>query len=64
MGVVWGAWDPELTPDRDQAWWSRTIAAARERILGEGQALAEAVAIPTSSPVYDVGVIDGPDLQS
>jgi len=58
MGVVWGAWDPELDRRNDQAWWSRTMPAARERILGEGQGAGEAVA-SQRRPVYDVGVIDG-----
>ena len=57
MGVVWGAWDPEL--DRRVA--IKLVAAAggsaRERILIEGQALAR-LSHPNVVPVYDVGVVD------
>ena len=56
MGVVWGAWDPEL---------ARRVAlklvhprlAARDRILAEGQALGK-LSHPNVVPVYDVGLID------
>ncbi len=57
MGVVWGAWDPEL--DRRVAIKLVKAAreASRERILLEGQALAK-LSHPNVVPVYDVGVVD------
>ena len=57
MGVVWGAWDPEL--DRRVAIKLVKAAqeAARDRILLEGQALAK-LSHPNVVAVYDVGVVE------
>jgi hypothetical protein len=57
MGVVWGAWDPELDRRVAIKVVHPTVQSARERILGEGQALAR-LSHPNVVPVYDVGVID------
>jgi len=57
MGVVWGAWDPELDRRVAIKLVHPTLRAARERILGEGQALAR-LSHPNVVPVYDVGVVD------
>ncbi|MEJ7600839.1 MAG: serine/threonine-protein kinase [Kofleriaceae bacterium] len=57
MGVVWGAWDPEL--DRRVAIKLVKAAqqSARDRILLEGQALAK-LSHPNVVAVYDVGVVE------
>jgi eukaryotic-like serine/threonine-protein kinase len=57
MGVVWGAWDPELERRVAVKVLKPTISAARERMLIEGQALAR-LSHPNVVPIYDVGVID------
>jgi serine/threonine protein kinase len=57
MGVVWGAWDPELDRRVAIKLLNATIQAARERIVREGQALAR-LSHPNVVPIYDVGVVD------
>jgi eukaryotic-like serine/threonine-protein kinase len=57
MGVVWGAWDPELDRRVAIKVVKPELAAARERIVREGQALAK-LSNPHVVPVYDVGVVD------
>jgi hypothetical protein len=57
MGVVWGAWDPELDRRVAIKLVKATMQAARDRILLEGQALAK-LSHPNVVPVYDVGVVD------
>jgi len=57
MGVVWGAWDPELDRRVAIKLVKAELAAARDRILIEGQALAK-LSHPNVVPVYDVGVVD------
>jgi hypothetical protein len=56
MGMVWGAWDPEL--ERRVALKLVRIvgAGARERMLREGQVLAR-LSHPNVVPIYDVGVM-------
>ena len=58
MGVVWGAWDPELARRVAVKLVHPRLDAARDRILAEGQALGK-LSHPNVVPVYDVGVIDG-----
>jgi hypothetical protein len=57
MGVVWGAWDPELDRRVAIKLVKAEMQAARDRILIEGQALAK-LSHPNVVPVYDVGVVD------
>ncbi len=57
MGVVWGAWDPELARRVAVKLVHPRLGAARDRILAEGQALGK-LSHPNVVPVYDVGVID------
>jgi eukaryotic-like serine/threonine-protein kinase len=57
MGVVWGAWDPELERRVAIKLVKATMAAARDRILVEGQALAR-LSHPNVVTVHDVGVVD------
>jgi serine/threonine protein kinase len=57
MGVVWGAWDPELERRVAIKLVKATLAAARDRIQLEGQALAK-LSHPNVVTVYDVGVVD------
>ncbi len=57
MGVVWGAWDPELDRRVAIKLVKTDLASARERIVREGQALAK-LSHPNVVPVYDVGVVD------
>jgi hypothetical protein len=57
MGVVWGAWDPELARRVALKLVHPRLGAARDRILAEGQALGK-LSHPNVVPVYDVGVID------
>jgi tetratricopeptide (TPR) repeat protein len=57
MGVVWGAWDPELERRVAIKLVKATVRAARDRILLEGQALAK-LSHPNVVPVYDVGVVE------
>ncbi len=56
MGMVWGAWDPELERRVALKLVQPTVAEARERILTEGQALAK-LSHPNVVPIYDVGVM-------
>ena len=57
MGVVWGAWDPELDRRVAIKLVKAELASARDRILLEGQALAK-LSHPNVVPVHDVGVVD------
>jgi hypothetical protein len=57
MGVVWGAWDPELDRRVAIKLVKPSMAAARERMLVEGQALAK-LSHPNVVPVYDVGTFE------
>ena len=57
MGIVWGAWDPELERRVALKVMKPTLAAARERVVREGQALAK-LSHPHVVPIYDVGVVD------
>src|SRR5688572_10897853 len=57
MGVVWGAWEPELDRRVAIKLVKATMQAARDRILLEGQALAK-LSHPNVVPVFDVGVVD------
>jgi eukaryotic-like serine/threonine-protein kinase len=57
MGVVWGAWDPELDRQVAIKLVNPTASLAQERILGEGRALAR-LSHPNVVPVYDVGVVE------
>jgi serine/threonine protein kinase len=57
MGVVWGAWDPELERRVAIKLLDPLKVPARERLLGEARALAK-LSHPHVVPVYDVGVVD------
>ena len=57
MGVVWGAWDPELARRVALKLVHPRVAAARDRILAEGQALGK-LSHPNVVPIYDVGVVE------
>jgi hypothetical protein len=57
MGVVWGAWDPELERRVAIKLVKAESGATRERILVEGQALAK-LSHPNVVAVHDVGVVD------
>ena len=57
MGVVWGAFDPELERRVAIKLVRATTGASRERILLEGQALAK-LSHPNVVAVHDVGVVD------
>jgi predicted Ser/Thr protein kinase len=56
MGVVCGAWDPELERRVAIKLTGRTSPAARERMLREGQVLAR-LSHPNVVPVYDAGEV-------
>jgi predicted Ser/Thr protein kinase len=57
MGVVWGAWDPELERKVAVKLVDPLRSAARERLIDEARALAK-LSHPNIVPVYDVGVVD------
>ncbi len=57
MGVVWGAYDPELERRVAIKLVRATSGASRDRILLEGQALAK-LSHPNVVAVHDVGVVD------
>jgi tetratricopeptide (TPR) repeat protein len=57
MGIVWGAWDPELDRRVAIKLLHATHAAARERIVSEGQSLAK-LSHPNVVAIYDVGVVE------
>ena len=57
MGVVWGAWDPELARRVALKLVHPRLPAARDRILAEGQALGK-LSHPNVVPIYDVGIVD------
>ena len=56
IGVVWGAWDPELER-RVAIKLLKVSSVPRERMVQEGQALAK-LSHPNVVPIYDVGVHD------
>jgi protein kinase-like protein len=57
MGVVWGAWDPELERKVAVKLVDPLRSAARDRIVDEARALAK-LSHPNVVPIYDVGVLD------
>jgi hypothetical protein len=57
MGVVWGAWDPELERRVALKVLHPSATRDRERVLREGQALAK-LSHPNVIPIFDVGVVD------
>jgi eukaryotic-like serine/threonine-protein kinase len=57
MGVVWGAWDPELERKVAIKLVDHLRPDARDRIVDEARALAK-LSHPNVVPVYDVGVVD------
>ncbi|MEO8336689.1 MAG: serine/threonine-protein kinase [bacterium] len=57
MGVVWGAWDPELERRVAIKLLKTESGEQRDRILVEGQALAK-LSHPNVVAVHDVGVVD------
>jgi hypothetical protein len=57
MGMVWGAWDPELERRVALKLVHPRVSAARDRILAEGQALGK-LSHPNVVPIYDVGVVE------
>jgi hypothetical protein len=57
MGVVWGAWDPELERKVAVKLVDQLRPTARDRIVAEARALAK-LSHPNVVPVYDVGVVD------
>jgi hypothetical protein len=57
MGVVWGAWDPELERKVAIKLVDPLRPAARDRVVGEARALAK-LSHPNVVPIYDVGSID------
>src|SRR5258706_5612737 len=59
MGVVWGAWDPELERKVAIKLVDPLRTAARDRIVDEARALAK-LSDPNVVPIYDVGVLDTP----
>ncbi len=54
MGMVWGAWDPELERRVALKLVRHTTASARARMLREGQVLAR-LSHPNVVPIFDVG---------
>ncbi len=58
MGVVWAAYDPELHRAVAIKLVPAESAAARDRVLAEGQALAR-LSHPNVIPVFDVGLHGG-----
>lgn len=56
MGVVWGAWDPELERRVALKLVRFTSEGSRERMLREGQVLAR-LSHPNVVPIFDVGVM-------
>jgi hypothetical protein len=57
MGVVWGAWDPQLERRVALKLVKVKTDGARERMLAEGQALAK-LSHPNVVPIYDVGTFE------
>jgi eukaryotic-like serine/threonine-protein kinase len=57
MGIVWGAWDPQLARRVALKLVHPRIESARDRIFAEGQALGK-LSHPNVVPVYDVGLVD------
>jgi hypothetical protein len=56
MGMVWGAWDPELERRVALKLVRLTSRESRDRILREGQILAR-LSHPNVVPIFDVGVV-------
>lgn len=57
MGVVWGAFDPQLDRRVAIKVVKPELQAARDRLLSEGKALAK-LSHPNVVTVYDVGTVD------
>ncbi len=57
MGVVWGAWDPQLERRVALKLVKVKTEGARDRMLAEGQTLAK-LSHPNVVPIYDVGTVD------
>ena len=57
MGVVWGAWDPDLERKVAIKLVDPMKPTARDRIVDEARAMAK-LSHPNVVPVYDVGVVD------
>jgi hypothetical protein len=57
MGVVWGAWDPELERKVAIKLVDPLRSAARDRMVGEARALAK-LSHPNVVPIYDVGAVE------
>jgi hypothetical protein len=57
MGVVWGAWDPELDRRVAIKLLKADAGAQRDRIVVEGRALAK-LSHPNVVAVHDVGTVD------
>lgn len=58
MGMVWGAWDPELERRVALKLVRSTSEGSHERMLREGQVLAK-LSHPNLVPIFDVGVMGG-----
>jgi hypothetical protein len=56
MGMVWGAWDPELERRVALKLVRLTSQASRERMLREGQVLAR-LSHPNIVPIFDIGAL-------
>ncbi|HEY5933957.1 MAG TPA: serine/threonine-protein kinase, partial [Kofleriaceae bacterium] len=56
MGMVWGAWDPELERRVALKLVRLTSRESRERMLREGQILAR-LSHPNVVPIFDVGIV-------
>ena len=57
MGVVWGAWDPDLERKVAIKLVDPMKPTARDRIVDEARAMAK-LSHPNVVPIYDVGVVD------
>ncbi|NVB82615.1 MAG: serine/threonine protein kinase, partial [Kofleriaceae bacterium] len=57
MGVVWGAWDPQLERRVALKLVKVKTDNARDRMLAEGQTLAK-LSHPNVVPIYDVGTFE------
>ena len=56
MGMVWGAWDPELERRVAVKLVRSSSSGAQERMLREGQVLAR-LSHPNIVPIFDVGTV-------
>jgi len=57
MGLVWGAWDPELERRVALKLVRSSSAGSRDRMQREGQVLAQ-LSHPNIVPIFDVGIVD------